>query len=243
MLRSLTTCRPASSAGRTTSSMCWARSAAMSRASALSVSSLWSGSATIERIRRPMGVPPCSRVSTASARRTGGGRGWTCRCPPCPRRRCTGRAHGGSTLEPEGPRNGERQALPLPEADARLAAFFLGLAAFFFGALVVPFGHLLPPDGEELVGPPGSSPPGGHRGPRGVGLTVGDVDTEPTVLRDDRPLADGIGAQLPQRRLGPAPPRPRYCFGWASRASASSSPISSNCSSLASERVSLPLLT
>ena len=64
---SLTTSRPASSAGRTTSSMCWARSAANSNASALSVISLLAGSARIARTSFPVGVPPCSKVSTASS--------------------------------------------------------------------------------------------------------------------------------------------------------------------------------
>src|SRR3954464_12753466 len=66
MNRSVMTTSPASSAGRSTSCTCWARSAAYSSASARDERPALAGSSTIARIRPPSGVPPGSRVARAT---------------------------------------------------------------------------------------------------------------------------------------------------------------------------------
>ena len=228
MLRSLTTFRPASSAGRTTCSMCWARSAAMSRASALSVISLWAGSARIARtsfadgraavLEGQHGVeldgqPPGVRRLAA--------------IPHPPRRRCSSRGPWRSQVRGRvchGRAAAPRTARAPLGRLLRLGGRLLRRAASSSPASRRPWrpscsappswspallGHLLAPDGQELVGPlrrhllqpvaPAE---------RGVGLAVGHVDAEPALLGHDRPLAHRVGAELPQRRLGrrAAPP-------------------------------------
>src|SRR5581483_9302213 len=62
---SVTTSLPEASAGSMTSATCWARSAAISSASADGAIADDPGSRTSSRIRLPMSVPPGSRVRTA----------------------------------------------------------------------------------------------------------------------------------------------------------------------------------
>ena len=73
-----------------------------------------------------------------------------------------------------------------------------------------------------------------------VRLAVGDVRAEAAVLDDDRLAADGVRAELAQRRRAPAAAAPLLRL--RESASASSSVIVRSCSSDSSERVSLPFL-